>query len=750
MLFVSCRRRAGSALANTVRLGIQMFNPYRFNGVLRALSVEKSGVAPDELCEYWKAAERCFSNTSNIHLMPIDSIVDILAVLKRDFPESTVLAVLRHSLVTSIDKPSKLVDLVHSLERRSRTFTDATLVEEGIVAKLDLVPENDRRRISLSKYSPNPSEYLRNFMSINDSTIVSRLTEEEILVLLAAGGSEPILTCVLEDHLRNRLESARDLMGRVRVLDQLLTLGTLGSSSVVRTIIESMDDVFDVVSPSQAVDLISIFPFSSTVGSKLWENLKWRLDRDPRYLLTLDAGRISKLLQSVRHRPELRSKIVARLGVPMQRVAGSSSDLLTIANSFGGLPGKPWIEEREFADLLFRLITRSLRPSDPNMKALLLCIFEGLGVNDGNLVTKLLERMELSESEIATEISRHITFSAQQESRIGNLVLSSLMNRDCNDYEKILTSLNASEGIPIHARLHDLSLGQLVEILEVVPDKKLSELEMIADAASLLQDESPENLLEVLKLLSNRGMPCQPIADTVASRFEDLAFKDKVEFLSCCERSRVVPHERTMLKALASDCYSFDGSGALWASSIRSLSELGLLVDDKHTSQILDYCLASQSLESKSDRASLSASILASLFLSLKVPSDRQLTRLLTNIKECREAVDESDLEVLCEMNELIHNDTLSELVDWVDLMKTPEDQWSLSLEHDGISQRSVRVGRTNVSVADRLNGSEAVVVARPEDMYNDGSLTQRFKFKLFLIQQHAGNMEIRNWTSLN
>jgi hypothetical protein len=62
-----------------------------------------------------------------------------------------------------------------------------------------------------------------------------------------------------------------------------------------------------------------------------------------------------------------------------------------------------------------------------------------------------------------------------------------------------------------------------------------------------------------------------------------------------------------------------------------------------------------------------------------------------------------------------------------------------------------MRVGETNLSVVDRIEQSDtAVMIARPEDCYMDNTLTQLFKFKLFLVKQRVPKVHVLLWNHLH
>ena len=743
------------ALVQTVKLGSQVFNPFRFNGVLRVLARDPVGstVSAEDMKNYWQAAERCFKEPSNVRLVPVTSVVETLAILKKDFPqERAVYDSLLTSLAGAVRSRAKLVEVTNAAER-TQLIKDREFVKSVISSNIHVLRKNDWKRIAFVQYADNPKECISYLVNLTDRDAINKLTNDQIVTVVTIGGDDAcdVFLEVLESNLRGKLSSA-DIVEKVSLLTQVLALASRGDYRVKRALSNMVSDlceVADILSSSQAVELLCFFPPPCEAGIKVWNHLVWRLDRDPWYLASLEGGRIAMVLNEIcamTDSPKFRSLLMTGLRVPLQRARISPVQLCEISEALG----RRWLSEREIAEIVFSriLLVREEHVLDRLVKSVL----SGLGVNDIDVANKFLDRFNggsLS-SEARVGIIESIGRSTER-SRVGNLVLAALLNKGANDFDKIVIAMKTHGSIPLHAHLSDLSSGQLIQILELLGDDKVGDLELVAEATALQVKEPIENQLELLRQLAARGVPSEQLVSSIAKRFNEITLQDKLEFLSCCRKTRVIPEGSFVADLVAWR----EGSPEEWAAAFNSLAHLGLLNDDKMTSKLVEIFLDSCSGVDGNKRALLSGQILASLFVGLKLPSERQWTRLVSMIAEDLEAIDRESMAMIAEMNPVVKNPLLAETlirIDWSKFNGSQEaciDRWGSAIEN-GVFEKGRRVGITELTQVDLLNGKDGVMIARPEDMMNDGSLSPMFKWRLFVIQQYGvTNIQIRNWTSL-
>jgi hypothetical protein len=761
-----------SHLVNTIRLGVHVFNPFRFNGVLKALARDNaaSQLAPEELGQYWNAAVRCFSNPSNVKLVPVKNVVETMVILRRNFPEQTVdvYETLRSSLASTVNTRSKLVELVVSVERTGLVREDPLLVQDAIVRNLDVVRINDWHRINLVHYAPDPKEYLGFLAKVTEKTFIEKLTEEQIVTVLTVGGEivSSNFTEVLESKLESRFRDAEssDVIKKLNLLSYSLSLGAKGDPrgrAIIQKFVNRLSDIVDVASPVQSVDILCVFPPPSLCGKAAFNNLKWRLERDPNFLSSLDGLRVARFLRTIPQVVDttaVKSLFVNALISPLQRSRIPTDILVKITEAFAHVSARPWIEQRDFSEVVFsRIVSLGFSASHgEEIKKLIMSVMDGLEVNDVEIARRFLYKFSPAISdEIIAAIESSVA-KCSTDSRVGNLILSALLSKESNDFEKIIASVKATGSVPLHAQLVDLSSGQIVILLDMIDDDRLADLELVAEAAGLQLDEALENQLELVVQLAKRGMPCKALVDSVARRIIELPLNDRVGFLVACSRTRVVPESFSLGDFLSSVARA-DGSAQLWSEAVESLSHLGLLVKETETSRLLDIFLDSCACLGSIERSRLSGKVLAAMFLSLKVPNEKQMFKLVEWISEDFSAVDQEYMQVIAEMNTVVEHSVLSEALlrlDWsvFNTGEDSEDEWLRIFDAEGrLFEKNIRVGLSPLSRVDLLNGKDAVMIARPEDMTNDGSLTQLFKFKVFLIQElRAKNVEVRNWVSLD
>jgi hypothetical protein len=100
----------------------------------------------------------------------------------------------------------------------------------------------------------------------------------------------------------------------------------------------------------------------------------------------------------------------------------------------------------------------------------------------------------------------------------------------------------------------------------------------------------------------------------------------------------------------------------------------------------------------------------------------------------------------------VLENPALSDLVPHLPLPETTtnnDDLWTGKLVCSESFQRHVIVGMTDLSRVDLMSGHRAVVLARPEDMMENGELGQFFKFRLFIIGKKCRDVTVQNWMTL-
>lgn len=762
MLLRSSHSLCATALANTVRLGISLFNPFRFHGVIQTLSKVKTtaDLKPDEIVKYMQAANRCLKDPSNVKLIPLSSVLDTLNVLRKEFRDSPVFESFRCSLIETIDSPSRLIELVKVIEKNSM-FHDPVILKEAITDKLHLVPQRSPYRIALSNFSERPGEYLTWFVNIPSKAGLKNLSANQLVTIInqAWPNMSPMTMDwymeSIEAKLGETLSASQTLVSRVEFVTLALGLAKGGHPEIrklTRTLIEKNRDAIDVLSPSQIIEVLELFSAQdSNTRESVASNLQWKLDRDEQYLSSISVAHIARLLELLPYDglsvPVVMSRLCGALKRPRQVCLSVLTDTCV---AFNKLHGAPWIEYPEFGEIVFKRITSTESVNQTERVNAIKCLLAGIGVTDIKVGLSLIDRLSMIEdrSAVESEVAR-VVMNNQSRSRVGNLVLSKLLSIEDSDFKKIVESLKNNKSIPLHARVYDLSIPQLVEIVDLVPNDRLYDLEMVSEAASYSHvSDSLDSELELLSKLSSRGLPCKGLVDQILKRSAQLAPIELVEVLVCCAKTRVVPSTVIDLTILISSLERSNNSIEIMRSLIFSLSTIGLLVDEKITSRIVDVFLRSCRDADTATKAAACGEVIGSLFVALFVPSEKQLTALVGHMHKDISAISKNSLEIIIEMNEILKNDILNQFRVNPDVCEK-EDEWLSRMEVRHDFQRNIRLGQTWLTNTDMLSGEKAIVIARPMDMTCDGNLSQLFKFRVFLLQERGKNVTIHNWLSL-
>jgi hypothetical protein len=172
------------SLINTIKLGVHLFNPHRFHGVLKNLDALKSIPArsnrtvdiSEDVASYLTAGDRCFRNSLNVKLLSAESVVGCLKLLQSDFSHFPIYNTLIAATIESIDSESRLVAFIHWIERFQ--LSDHELMK-GLRNKLDLV-ETIKSRVKVAHLAEDPKGYLSDILDMSGKRLMARAQLNEI------------------------------------------------------------------------------------------------------------------------------------------------------------------------------------------------------------------------------------------------------------------------------------------------------------------------------------------------------------------------------------------------------------------------------------------------------------------------------------------------------------------------------------------------------------------------------------------
>jgi hypothetical protein len=372
----------------------------------------------------------------------------------------------------------------------------------------------------------------------------------------------------------------------------------------------------------------------------------------------------------------------------------------------------PWVEHKEFAD---RLIDRLLLLTETvasfcDLRRLAHALVEGLEISDATVVNRLMDKFSVASPDERNQLYGLIDAAVSRNtSRVGNLVLLKLLQRDASHFNTISDALRSNGCIPMHAKISELSGSQVLDLLDLVGTNSsdvLSDLELIADA-SCAASETLTVRVELFAKFSDLQFPCRTLADSIARDFSDLAPTEAVEFLHSCAVTRIRP-DWDISSWVPTHLHSLDPREV--ASLIESISSLGLLDSPRVAGILTSRFIQASSALDKAEQARESARVLCSLFVSLLVPTDRQIDALVGMIKSSSSTIDDQDRAIMYLMSQELNSPSLSDLV---------------------------ADSRIDESVVDDLRHCEPVVDG-PEHFVSNGSLSQGFKFKKFLASRRV------------
>ena len=708
-------RPALSALANTVNLGIHVFNPHRFNGVLRELADATEEIVPEaQVASYFESAERCFQNAANLKLVNIPSVVDTLAILREEFPGSSVYATLMESLIESVDSEAKVVQLAYAAIRGNDTQ-----ILNQLRSKLDLIPHGSRNRIRLAQLHASPGSYLQHFTTLSGRNLL-QLPETDLAKIvqvcckdLSDSQIERFVDAI-EVLLSHRIQEAQGTRAKLEIAQTLISTASNHESLAImceRLFESKLVDVIDLLSPSQSIDILAIFSSGGNAAKTAWTNLAWKIHRDSKYLSTVTARHLAQMLRvvpSFAHTDREMSALVAQIGMALDSMtAVTMQDTVSLCNAFNVLPGMPWVEHRPFADRLFDTILSLTKSSVcvAEMTSLVRSLSEGLEISDPAIIMRLVDRFSFRSVEDRIHVCSVVEECANRNtSRIGNLVMLKLLTRDSSDFNKITDALKLNHSIPLHARLNDLSGSQLIDLVVLVGQhskQTLSDLEQISHASSIAS-ESVEVQLELFSQFTQLRFPCKALMESIAVNIKTLDALDVVELLHCCALGRIRPDI---------DLNTWEGMNTLDATAISSLigstASLGMLANPRVTNALLNRFLQTASGLDSIEQSRQAAAVLSNVFLSLTVPNDQQIHALVKLVSNDPVAIDEQDKAVISEMSSIVESEPLKTLVEGFSVCTEQVE----ALRPDGL---------------------------RSEDLVNNSELSQSYKFKLFLGQNRA------------
>ena len=756
-------------LLNTIRLGRHLFNPHRFEAVLRSVVSEPTGGSIDitnDFNDYLAAGIKCFSSSTNLRLMKIGSIVDILKILKFDLNDSGSLynAIVR-SLAVSIDSERRLSELLLALRR---TSLDEPILEETMRKGLELAKPLSRTRIKVAHLTVNPAEYLNEFLEMSlDKLVDSGLSESDLATILSVCGDSLAISIksrfvsAIETLLRIKLEQGSPrVTDRLKVLNILLSIGSIYNLEascmklLLRVVEEDFADTTDVLSPSQTVDLLHLFP-SATLSKVAWLNLLWRVKMDSAYLYSLDSTHCVRLLEAL-------SRMDADIRITMQGLIHSIKkhscfkrpadivDLISASSKVG------FLEYPELTDAVFAKIfafgAASKVTSSSVVEKMLVPLVHSLGLTEEKLICTLIDKFNFETPSDKFNTS-HTLFQLvrlnvkHSNARIGNLIVSKVLASDSKGFEKVLESVAQTGLIPLHSTLTVLSITQLIQLIESCEASSkhlLVNAEMISDAASLRKCEPVSELLDLFVELTKMRFPSRWLVETLCDRFSELSLSESVGFIQACAEVRFLPHPNVAV---------VNYEEALSAEAITnltcSLSSLGLIRDDQTAGKLTNRFILSVKDSAKKER--LASQFLAALFISLKVPSKSQLGELIRLISSSPSSAEDFERDVFSEMGRILDNRILSSFQRSLPVVQC--DEWTRKLGRidDEVCSTGVRVGETDLSLVDLIEaeGRTAVMIVRPGDCYLDNSFSQLFKFKVFLVSHTLPHIEVRYWNRL-
>lgn len=751
-------------LVNTVHLGIHLFNPHRFNGVLHHLDKIRDTPHGTDLTEkvaaYFRAGEKCFQNPDNVRMVPIESIVSSLVILRRDFATMPIYETIVKSLIDSLDSESRVVELVKSIELAG--FSDESLTAQ-LEAKLELV-ETLNNRVRVSHFADDPVAFLQPVLSMSgDRLLRASLSEVDFATVvkicdLTDEKAERFIDCI-EVVMKYRLESAATNVDKLKLLHLAITVARTGGAQVAQRleplIFHSLKDQLDLLSVSQSIDILD--EFSSRVSSQVWNNMSWRLGHDPKYLDNLDSSRIARLVRFAAQLDQSdRQLLMPNLFVSFSNRSNFQSvgELVSLIESFNTLTGNPWIEYPKFVDFI---VSRAIALLEHNVlvpqeiEPLLASLIKGLKISSPSIVAPLLDCARFTNPDHKKLVEEYIqNFCERNEgsrSRTGHVILAKLLRSESQSLNKLLKTVKETGTIPLHTRLSEYSLPQLEEVvdaaMEVDGDHTLTNLEMINDAALIGTKGTVQQQLSLLRCLASHKFPSPGLVARVSVDAARLSSAELSEFMSICGSTRCRPNfdAGVLLKHEAAHTKFVGGL-------VKSAALLGMLTDNKTVPSKL---VALVGFNGGSD-------LLAALLVGRVIPSERELSGFAASIMSHPESVSDTERMIFTEMSSEIEElQNLSTAVpvsvsqearqpdEWIDVLPqrlSPGDIW----------QPCVMVGKTEASTVDVLvNGTKAILVARPEDFLSShpGELTEEFKWRHMIVAKHVAEIEIVRWIDL-
>ena len=754
-------------LLNTLRLGRHLFNPHRLSDVLSAIGShanESTIDITDHWNDYLAAGANCLSISSNLRLMKISGLVDSLKILRFEVPGSTRLyKSIVASLAESIDSENRLHELVDAL---SKSDLHEPILEEAVRSNLCLADPLSKTRVRLSHASHNPCEYLNGFLEMSEQQLISAgLSETELGKILCVCGNSIAwairdrLISTIEKVVRHRIvTNSLRATDRLRVLDGILAVGSMNrflrplTSVLERVTEEKFADSPDILSASQTVDLLFVFP-SANVAKDAWTNLTWRINRDPLYLFSLDSIHCVRLVRVLGDRECIPPAVVSALIPSIRKDSAfqTSSEVSALADAVATLG---WIEYPALTEAFFENFL-SLASGKKFVNAADLAILLGkvvrlISVTDEKLVLNLLDKFDFGGPNERLETYKGLIDIArvnarQAGSRIGNVLVAKMLATDTSEFQRILECVSQSGSISLHSKLTQFSTHELMQLLEMSRKNTrdlLVNAELVSDCIAVKTEESISELLNCFIQLSRVGFPSLAVMNLLCERGSDLKLSEYVAFIEACAKTRLKPDSR-LVAMIAQALHSAE----VIANVASSLSALGLLNDSSIIESLTNRFVSS--VDSCGEKAKVSCQFLSALFVSLQVPSAGDLAAILDIIAGGPQRPSRFECDVFSEMGHVLGNRVL---LSYRALTAEQTDSFAEfgGSDDDTIPTR-VKVGESKLSTIDSVDesGDTAVMIARPEDCYFDNSPSQLFKFKHFLVSRRVKNVLVRTWNQL-
>ena len=602
----TCVCSMSKKLVDTIQLGIQLFNPHRFYPVLAG--IHREGVVVDDFEKYLQSANVCFRNEANVKLVGVEPVVaslQLLTVCGVSCGETR--KILQSSLMRLLTTEEAIVSAVIGAQKAG--YTDSEFWD-SIRTKIETTEfkglSNTIRVLHLTTgHSLRGVEKFIEYMSETEIWRVLKYCKN------LSKSEKSALTVAMESKISAKINTLTKLTDKLRYVDALLAVGSVH----VEELVEAIGGP-SMLSPSSLVDFCFM--------KKQVDEIIWRIDRDPRWLSGLKPKHVVKLLETTRFISDYTqtSKIVQACPIEKSITPFDLSELIV---AFDKLNGNAWIEFPKVAKLIFEKFVLVLQECSQEEAAFLVSLLvHTVGIADKSLVNDLLKLAKLEWND------RYIC----ETGKICEFVFSKFLRGYSNGgIDQILSELTEKNKISLQARLCDLSANNLLEVARLVVsnfektnDQKrlLNNLELVADAASVNTCNNIHTKLQLFELFALNRFPCIGLANGICENLALLNQLEFVDFVYNCSLVRCCP------TGISEYISTHDMDGVLSTTQITNLIEAmsSLSVLDSNACRIL------VPIYFKSDNAcsEYSAAILSSMLISLIVPSEHMLAKLLGSI----------------------------------------------------------------------------------------------------------------------